>query len=213
MELADFVDGRQIRVGAEAVIKEAFWKEYRLIKKHRLPKRYRNESIDARVRRSRTVHEAKMLTYLSENGLPVPLLFFLDIQQSIIYMQYIVGEELRNIQNPLDNAKRLGEVVGLMHAIAVAHGDLTLSNILVDVQGNLWLVDFGLSVFNAELEEKSVDIHLLERSVESTFPTLHTIFTKEFFEGYRGVVGDKQVDKIIEKVKEIRRRARYVVRS
>ncbi len=207
------MEGRLIRVGAEAVIREAFWKDYRLVKKHRLPKRYRNELIDARVRKSRTIHEAKMLTYLSQNGLPVPLLFFLDIQQSIIYMQYIVGEELRNIQNPLDKAKRLGEIVGLMHDVAVAHGDLTLSNILVDVHGNLWLVDFGLSMLNAELEEKSVDLHLLERSVESAFPTIYTIFFKNFLIGYRSIVGDKQADKTLEKVREIRKRGRYVIRS
>ncbi|MEM2579705.1 MAG: Kae1-associated kinase Bud32 [Candidatus Caldarchaeum sp.] len=213
LELIDFVEGRVIRVGAEAVVREAFWKDVKLVKKHRLPKRYRQESIDARVRRNRTVHEAKTLTYLSENGVPAPLLLFLDLKQSAIYMQMIEGVELRFVSNPLDRAVRLGEIVGLMHSLNIAHGDLTLSNIIVDRSDGLWLVDFGLSVFNAELEEKAVDIHLLERSAASTFPNLSSSFVKLFLDGYRSVTGEGQVEKILKKVSEIRRRGRYVVKS
>jgi hypothetical protein len=54
LELADAVEGSVIRVGAEAVVKEAYWRGVKLVMKHRLPKRYRSPHIDSRIRRSRT---------------------------------------------------------------------------------------------------------------------------------------------------------------
>jgi tRNA A-37 threonylcarbamoyl transferase component Bud32 len=38
LELADAVEGSVIRVGAEAVVKEACWRGVKLVMKHRLPK-------------------------------------------------------------------------------------------------------------------------------------------------------------------------------
>ncbi|MEM1942856.1 MAG: Kae1-associated kinase Bud32 [Candidatus Caldarchaeum sp.] len=211
MELIDFVEGRLLRVGAEAVVKAVYWRGLKLVEKHRVPKRYRNELIDARVRRTRTAHEAKVLSYLSSNGVPVPLLLFLDLQQSIIYMQMIEGVELRQASDPSGHAEQLGRVVGLMHELNLAHGDLTLSNIIVNDSG-LWLVDFGLSVFNAELEDKAVDLHLLERSVRSSLPAVSQPFFNRFLEGYKQAVGTDAAGRTVNKMKSIRMRGRYVVK-
>ncbi|MEM4290727.1 MAG: Kae1-associated kinase Bud32 [Candidatus Caldarchaeum sp.] len=211
LELIDFVEGRLIRVGAEAVVKTVYWKGVKLVEKNRVPKRYRNELIDARVRRTRTAHEAKVIAYLSENGVPVPLLLFVDLHQSIIYMQMIEGVELRHAQDHSAHAEKLGRVVGLMHELNLAHGDLTLSNIIVD-NSKLWLIDFGLSVFNAELEDKAVDLHLLERSVQSTLPAAAQSFFNRFLEGYKQVVGTDTAGRTIYKMKSIRMRGRYVVK-
>jgi len=212
LELIDFVEKKIIRVGAEAVIKEVYWKNFRLVKKHRIPKRYRDETIDTRVRRSRTFHEAKVLTYLSENGLPVPLLLFIDPGDSAIYMQFIEGIEMKDEQEAIVKAELLGKLVAEIHTLGIAHGDLTLSNILVDQQGRLWFVDFGLSVFDADLEEKAVDIHLIERSVEATYSNKSREFFKAFLRGYRSVEGNEGTRAVVEKVREIRRRGRYVAR-
>ncbi|MCS7129038.1 MAG: Kae1-associated kinase Bud32 [Candidatus Caldarchaeum sp.] len=212
MEQLDFVEEKLIRVGAEAEVKAVLWKGMKLVMKNRTPKRYRNDFIDTRVRRNRTVHEAKVLTYLSENGVPVPLLFFIDLQQSIIFMQFIRGVELRNASNPTEHSEQLGKVVGVMHSLNVAHGDLTLSNIIVNDAKGLWLVDFGLSVFNAELEDKAVDLHLLERSAQSTFPSTASNFFKGFLKGYGEVLGGQTVERTLAKMKSIRMRGRYVVK-
>ncbi|MEM2096457.1 MAG: Kae1-associated kinase Bud32 [Candidatus Caldarchaeum sp.] len=211
MELIDFVEGRLLRVGAEAVVKAVYWRGLKLVGKHRVPKRYRNELIDARVRRTRTAHEAKVLSYLSSNGVPVPLLLFLDLQQSIIYMQMIEGVELRHAPDPSGHAVQLGRVVGLMHELNLAHGDLTLTNIIVNNSG-LWLIDFGLSIFNAELEDKAVDLHLLDRSVRSSLPSASQLFFNRFLEGYKQVVGTDTAGRTIYKMKSIRMRGRYVVK-
>ncbi|MEM4294408.1 MAG: Kae1-associated kinase Bud32 [Candidatus Caldarchaeum sp.] len=211
MELIDFVEGRLLRVGAEAVVKAVYWRGLKLVGKHRVPKRYRNELIDAKVRRTRTAHEAKVLSYLSSNGVPVPLLLFLDLQQSIIYMQMIEGVELRHAPDPSGHAVQLGRVVGLMHELNLAHGDLTLTNIIVNNSG-LWLIDFGLSIFNAELEDKAVDLHLLDRSVRSSLPSASQLFFNRFLEGYKQVVGTDTAGRTIYKMKSIRMRGRYVVK-
>lgn len=211
LELIDFVEGRLLRVGAEAVVKAVYWRGLKLVGKHRVPKRYRNELIDAKVRRTRTAHEAKVLSYLSSNGVPVPLLLFLDLQQSIIYMQMIEGVELRHAPDPSGHAVQLGRVVGLMHELNLAHGDLTLTNIIVNNSG-LWLIDFGLSIFNAELEDKAVDLHLLDRSVRSSLPSASQLFFNRFLEGYKQVVGTDTAGRTIYKMKSIRMRGRYVVK-
>lgn len=213
LEQLEFVENRVIRVGAEAVIKEMSWKGLRLVAKHRVPKRYRTAEIDERVRRSRTLHEAKILSHLSENGQPVPLVLFIDLANSIIYMQFLEGVELRSHHRPLRYAERLGEIVASMHSMDVVHGDLTLANILAGEDTGLWLVDFGLSAFNADLEEKAVDIHLLERSAASAFPDKPREFMHLFLRGYSRVVGHEKTAEILEKVKEIRGRGRYVVRG
>lgn len=213
LEQLEFVENRVIRVGAEAVIKEMSWKGLRLVAKHRVPKRYRVAEIDERVRRSRTLHEAKVLSHLSENGQPVPLVLFLDLANSIIYMQFIEGVELRSHHSPQRYAERLGEIVSSMHSMDIVHGDLTLANILAGEDTGLWLVDFGLSAFNADLEEKAVDIHLLERSAAGSFPDKAREFMQLFLRGYSRVVGREKTSEILEKVKEIRSRGRYVVRG
>jgi TP53 regulating kinase-like protein len=99
-----------------------------------------------------------------------------------------------------------------VHKHDISHGDLTLSNILVDGSGGLWLVDFGLSMFNADLEEKAVDIHLLERSAANSFPNIVGDFMESFMEGYKEVVGEEFVHQVVDKVGEIRSRGRYVER-
>ena len=212
LELADAVEGSVIRLGAEALVKEAFWRGVKLVIKQRLPKRYRSPYMDSRIRRSRTLHEARTIKVLSEKGVPVPLVLFLDLKNYAIYMQRIMGFELRLVSNPLEYAASLGQAVGLMHKHDISHGDLTLSNIIVDGRGGLWLVDFGLSMFNADLEEKAVDIHLLERSAANSFPNIVKNFMEAFFEGYKQVVGEDFLRQIVNKVYEIRSRGRYVER-
>ncbi len=204
-----------MRVGAESVISVVRWRGRELIRKQRLPKAYRRPEIDERIRRSRTLHEARVIKTLSENRVPVPIIFFLDITGSSIYMQRIVGAELRECLNK-DNiplAERLGMIAGLTHKLSISHGDLTLSNIMVGVDNGLWLIDFGLSLFNATLEEMAVDVHLLERSVESTLPWLRMNFMEKFYEGYRDVLGREMTGRILAKVSEIRQRGRYVERT
>ncbi|MEM4719145.1 MAG: lipopolysaccharide kinase InaA family protein, partial [Nitrososphaerota archaeon] len=107
-------------------------------------------------------------------------------------------------------AYELGRIVGKMHAGGVAHGDLTTSNIMLDKSGNIYLIDFGLSAITDDPEELAVDIHLLDRSLESVHHGVRASFMRSFLRGYAAAAGMSFLQKLVEKVKEIRSRGRYV---
>ncbi|MCD6235993.1 MAG: Kae1-associated kinase Bud32 [Thaumarchaeota archaeon] len=209
-------ESKVIRIGAEAVVSKLEWNGLKLVSKHRVPKPYRMPDLDKWVRDRRTLHEAKIISMLKKSGVPCPAIVLMDRSESTLYMQFIEGTELRNLLHDLPKkviealARSLGEIVGRMHLTHVAHGDLTTSNILVDKEGRLYIIDFGLSVVTDDLEELAVDVHLLDRSLDSAHHSIREIFMRNFLKGYSSTVGREQALKIMEKVKEIRRRGRYV---
>ena len=162
-----------IRIGAEAVVSRLRWNGFDLVSKHRVPKPYRIPELDRWIRDKRTLHEAKIIVELKKAGVPAPAIMLLDRSSSTIYMQYINGIELKRALDELDPikieeiARRLGEIIGKMHLKKIVHGDLTTSNIILDKSEKIYLIDFGLSSVTDDVEELAVDIHLLDRSLES----------------------------------------------
>jgi TP53 regulating kinase-like protein len=63
---------------------------------------------------------------------------------------------------------------------------------------------------NTELEAKGVDLHLMKRALQST----HYQFAEECFanvmKGYAAEAGEEDAERVLEKIKEIERRGRYV---
>jgi len=205
-----------IRIGAEAVISKLEWNGFKLVSKHRVPKPYRMPDLDKWIRDRRTIHEAKLISDLKRAGIPCPAIILLDRSASTIYMQFIEGMELKKALDKMDLreveriASRLGELVGRMHSSRIAHGDLTTSNIILDDRGDIYLIDFGLSMVTDDLEELAVDVHLLDRSLESVHHRLRKKFMRSFLKSYASVVGKDFTIKVLDKVKEIRMRGRYV---
>jgi len=76
--------------------------------------------------------------------------------------------------------------------------------------GRLVFVDFGLGEYSSELEIRGVDLHLMKRAFQST----HFRYAEEGFnavmEGYTEVVGKEATKNVLEKIKEIEKRGRYV---
>ncbi|KAG8899723.1 serine/threonine-protein kinase bud32 [Tulasnella sp. 403] len=75
----------------------------------------------------------------------------------------------------------MGRELAKMHAIDVIHGDLTTSNMMLrrspstgDVE--LVLIDFGLSYQSGLVEDKAVDLYVLERAFASTHPESEPLF-------------------------------------
>lgn len=205
-----------IRIGAEAVISKFCLMGFEAVSKHRVQKPYRIPALDKRVRESRMVHEVKVMLALKKAGVPCPAILLVDRRETTIYMQYIDGIELKRWLEGGDGnrlvkvSSSLGKLVGRMHKAGIAHGDLTTSNILVDKSGRLYFVDFGLSVFTDELEDLAVDIHLLDRSLESEHYSIRELFMHNFLQGYAEVVGKDFTRDLISKIREIRKRGRYV---
>lgn len=208
-----------IRIGAEAIVSRLRWNEFDLISKHRVPKPYRISELDKWIRDKRTIHEAKIIVELKKAGVPAPAIILLDRSSSTIYMQYIKGVELKKALDELDPikikriARRLGEIVGEMHLRKIVHGDLTTSNIILDEMERIYLIDFGLSSVTDDVEELAVDIHLLDRSLESAHHKIRERFMRHFLLGYSKIAGRERALEILRKVKEIRMRGRYVKRS
>jgi TP53 regulating kinase-like protein len=205
-----------IRIGAEAIISRLEWNGFKMVSKHRVPKPYRFPELDRWIRDRRTLHEARVITSLRRLGIPCPAILLMDRSEATLYLQLIEGVELKKVLDSLPAeeverlANELGRMVGRMHRGGVAHGDLTTSNIMLDRMGNLYLIDFGLSAITDDLEELAVDIHLLDRSLESVHHRLRAAFMRSFLKGYATAAGMDFLQALIEKVKEIRSRGRYV---
>ena len=205
-----------IRVGAEAIVSRLEWNGFKMVSKHRVPKPYRFPELDRWVRDRRTLHEARVITSLRRLGIPCPAILLMDRSEATLYLQLIEGVELKKALDslPVEEVERLanmlGRIVGRMHRGGIAHGDLTTSNIMLDRMENLYLIDFGLSAITNDPEELAVDIHLLDRSLESVHHRLRAMFMRSFLKGYAAAAGMDFLQALIEKVKEIRSRGRYV---
>jgi Kae1-associated kinase Bud32 len=183
-----------------------------------MPKPYRIAELDESIRKARTAHEATMMQEVRKLGVPVPTIQHVDLETSTLIMDYVKGsslkEELNKLQMPTrkSRCKLLGRLLAQMHQGGIFHGDMTISNVLSE-NGRLYLIDFGLGDFTHEIEDKGVDLLLLNRVLKSTHYQDHVPLFKAFLEGYSSVVGKKQGKEAFLKMKEIERRGRYFERG
>lgn len=202
--------------GAEASLYLADWHQRRVIIKMRIPKKYRSPVLDEQIRSYRTVHEPQLIHEAKVAGVPTPLIYMVNVPESSITMEYIEGQQVKQLLNKVSKAKRhdicvkIGESIAQLHSHGLIHGDLTTSNIILNQKGKLFFVDFGLGEKNGELEAQGVDLHLLKRALQST----HYLFWEECFQsvlcGYTSVLGVELAEKVYEKIREIEKRGRYV---
>ena len=201
---------------AEASLYLADWHQRRVIIKMRIPKKYRSPVLDEQIRSYRTVHEPQLIHEAKEAGVPTPLIYMVNVPESSITMEYIEGQQVKQLLNTVSKAKRydicvkIGESIAQLHRNSLIHGDLTTSNMILNKKGKLFFVDFGLGEKNGELEAQGVDLHLLKRALQST----HYLFWEECFQsvlcGYTSVLGVQLAEKVYEKIREIEKRGRYV---
>ena len=204
-----------VRRGAEAHIFVGEWLGRRVVVKHRVPKAYRHPELDRAIRARRTVREAQALHRAKEAGVPTPVVFLVDLGTATLVMELVEGVRLKEFlasrgREALWALEELGELVGRLHAGGLVHGDITTSNVVVALDGSLVLLDFGLSEFSRELEKRGVDLHLLKRVLESTHHAVAREAWEAFLRGYRAVVGNEEAASVIEKVREIELRGRWV---
>lgn len=205
-----------IASGAEANLYRGRFLGYDVVVKHRVSKPYRDVKLDLVIRRDRTLTEAKIMLLAMSLGVRVPTVLYVDLENSIIVMEYVEGVLLRDYIGLVDEDVRraylelLGVYVGKLHKNDITHGDLTTSNVIVSSNGSLYIIDFGLSKISNDVEDKAVDIHLLMRSFESIHYNMSKELLTYFLRGYRSVLSTNEVNDILNTVKEIRLRGRYV---
>lgn len=170
-----------IGAGAEAKI----YQDGDVVIKDRVKKGYRHPKIDETLRKSRTRREAKILDKLKTAGFPAPGLVDFDDKNMKINMEFIEGDKLRDVfhKNPKVFSKEIGSIVGMMHNLGIVHQDLTTSNMILKDK-KIHIIDFGLGFVSEKVEDRAVDLHLLDRAMESRHHEHYPECFKEAVKGY-----------------------------
>ena len=200
--------------GAESKLFRGNWLGTPVIFKKRLPKSYRIKELDFYFRKQRTMFEARLLTKSKEAGVRVPLIYEIDLLNTILVLEYIEGNILKLLLPRLSKNERkrlclqIGRNIGLLHKNGIIHGDLTTSNMILSSQTKqLVFIDFGLGYISDKIEDVGIDMYLLERAMHNTHA--------DFFDEIWGVIiqGYKETspfgNEIERKILEISSRGRY----
>jgi TP53 regulating kinase-like protein len=195
-----------IAKGAESNIYLSSFFSRKTISKIRFPKSYRHQALDAQIRKQRTIHESKMISLARYVGIRTPFVFMVDPVRAEIVMEYIKG---MNTRDKIDKqiCLKIGEYTSVLHKNDIIHGDLTPSNFLLG--DALVLLDFGLSYRSNRIEDKAVDIRLLDEIFKSLYPSNFKSFYESFLEGYRTWIDSEEVNRILKNLKQIDSRRRY----
>ena len=196
--------------------------------KRRLPKPYRHPDLDERLRRERTVAEARLTSEARRQGVPTPLVRDVDRQEATITFSAVGDRDLARGLSPA-RVRQVGAHLGRLHAAELVHGDPTTRNARVtgapdDVpttksddatdtesidttdigSDRVHLIDFGLGFHSGHVEDHAMDLHVFEQSVVGTTddpdPLLSAVEA-----GYAETGPDATLDRL----REIEGRGRY----
>ncbi|HDM22925.1 MAG: Kae1-associated kinase Bud32 [Methanomicrobia archaeon] len=212
--------------GAEAILEMREFKDLyfpsrdlniKVVIKKRVKKGYRLGEMDLHLRRSRTVLESRLI-HEAKKYVRTPAIFEVDLDECYIVMEYVEGERIKEFLEKIDSERRknicrkIGNMIGKLHKNGIIHGDLTTSNMIYR-DNEIYFIDFGLGEFSKEIEKQGVDMHLLKEAFQSTH---YEHFMEDFenvMKGYEEVVGEEKKREILNRIREIERRGRYVRRD
>ena len=196
------------------------------IVKERFKKSYRHPDLDKSLTSKRIKNEVKLIQKAEALKINVPKVFRADLQNGIIVMEYLkdsitcreyIINEVKNnsaFESVLKEISvKIGNIIGTLHYNEIIHGDLTTSNILIvkknkeDTETTIYFIDFGLSSVSNNLEDKAVDLYVLERALLSTHSQQAEFIFEKILEGYKQS-HIKDVDKVIERFELVRLRGR-----
>jgi Kae1-associated kinase Bud32 len=187
--------------GAEAVIH----KKGNVIIKDRISKTYRLKQLDQHLRVRRTRSEARLMREARRAGILTPQI--LEESKTAIKMQHINGKRIKDILNK-NNYRRICKNIGLaitkLHKYNIIHGDLTTSNIIITkgAEQQLFFIDFGLGFHSSRIEDKAVDIRLLQQALISTHSSIADKCWKQIIKSYKN-------KDVLNRIKTIDKRRRY----
>jgi TP53 regulating kinase and related kinases len=198
-------------MGAEAEILSADYLGLEAVMKVRPPKTYRHPVLDERLRSSRTKNEVRVMRDARNAGVRTPVIYDVDLKDCAITMEFIRGEKVKDVLDtrPQDADRvcaKIGTAVAKLHDAGICHGDLTTSNMILTPDGELCIFDFSLGGTVAELEDKGVDMHLLERGFMSAHSGLEHAYAG-LVDSYMSASSDGTA--VMERVEDIKSRARY----
>ena len=199
-----------IKRGAEAELRRTEFLGRPAVDKTRVPKSYRLTELDDGLRRSRIRTEARLMAEARAAGVPVPIIYDIDLGETKIVMEYIAGPTLKEVldrRGPagLEVAHEMGRVIGRLHRAGIVHGDLTTSNMILRA-GRLVLIDFSLGEKTSSVESKGVDLRLLKEALVGAHAR-----GPEYFEAVARAYRRRYANAadVLAKAKEIEERGRY----
>ena len=205
--------------GAEAKIYSSTLISRPVIVKERFKKTYRHPVLDEKLTHRRTSQEARSMARCRKAGIRTPVVYFVDYTTHKIYMENVknavpikdvINSKLgQHSDGELDRlAQKLGAMLGQMHSIDVIHGDLTTSNMLLRAGEDIVLIDFGLSYISALVEDKGVDLYVLERALLSSHPNTQQFFHMVLQSYVMATEGSEKAKEVLAKLDEVRLRGR-----
>ena len=199
-----------LKKGAEADVYISSWNGKKSVLKIRKKKKYRNSSLDTRIRKQRTIREAQIISHVKSFGISTPLIYFVNYKNFSIYMQYVKGKLIRDMDEKSipKTCLQIGMIVGTLHQNGIMHGDLTTSNFILTSK-HLFLIDFGLANRTEKPDDHAVDLRLFKEILNSAHANVMKKSWKNFITGYEKSVGKKHCKKILELVSVIESRGRY----
>ena len=137
--------------GAEGKIYLTKFLDKLCLVKERFIKEYRVKELDTKLTKARILNETRNISRASKNGINVPTIYFVNLIERKIYMEYINnGCQLKEILtyifqlNDLNTYEKflekiindLGNMISKLHSNGIVHGDLTPSNIILKIKSN-----------------------------------------------------------------------------
>lgn len=220
-----------IKQGAEAKLYTGVFENKQAIVKERFKKTYRHPDLDKSLTVKRIKTETKLLNKAGSLGVDVPKVFKVDqsngliimeyIEESITCREYIINLVKSNLAQEVLNEKlvkvsvEIGKLIAKLHQNLIIHGDLTTSNMLIknpdqEDKSKIYFIDFGLSFTasqSSQLEDKAVDLYVLERAVISTH-SLHASFIFDnILKGYE-LESKNNFNQVLDRLNQVRLRGR-----
>ncbi len=199
-----------VQRGAEAVLYMATHEGEKALVKERVKKGYRIQELDSVIRRRRTRMETRMLDRARRAGVHTPKVW--SSEASKITMEWIEGKRVKDTLNDMSKTDRMktyrliGEAAASLHKAGLVHGDLTTSNMILK-EGQLFVIDFGLSKMSDKVEDQAVDLYLLYEAMRSIHFELLEEAWKNVLKAY--MLKYTIANAVIKRLDKIKSRRRY----
>ncbi|KAI3386418.1 hypothetical protein SNEBB_000925 [Seison nebaliae] len=174
--------------GDEYIVKERVHKDYRITELNSwlLSQRHNAELRGLKRAKQLELNVPKVLgSDLKKLTIEMTLLPFVSLKDSLRELENKLTDEdddptLSILKNLMD---AVGGAIGKMHNGHLIHGDLTTSNILVENNNEIYLIDFGLCNYSTTFECKAVDLNVMDRCIRTTNRNSDFLFT-HLLQGY-----------------------------
>ena len=181
--------------GAESIIEIV---NDKILQKTRLEKKYRHPQLDVKLRKFRCKREFKILLKLQELKINVPKPYEISKNKTDFTFEFLKGEILKNCLNEELLKKAFNQIIK-MHKAGIIHGDLTTLN-MINKNKEIYLIDFGLSKFSSNIEEKGVDLNLFFNCIKNEHNEFYSLKDKLIQKYSKEIDNEKEVIKRLEEI-------------